>query len=157
MSQNAKSAFGRNQTSRKARFEALENRRLLTVTVKAVNQDIFISGDSNGNKLAVFQDAGGSLFIYGDENTTIAGDGVVSATIPDTNPGGGRVFNSGLFKNIFINMGSGSDVVQIAGLRGADVDFANSSRASRTGQRMPIDSELLGDSTRAGANRDVAI
>jgi hypothetical protein len=133
MSQNSKSAFRRKTSSRKARFEALEDRRLLTVTVKAANNNIFISGDSNGNKLAVFQDAGGSLFIYGDENTTIAGDGVVSATIPDTNPGGGRVFNSGLFRNIFINMGSGSDVVQIAGLRAADVDILDINTGDATG------------------------
>jgi hypothetical protein len=151
MSKNFKSAFGRKTISRKARFEALENRRLLTVTVKAANQDIFISGDNANNQLAVFEDGAGRLFIYGGTGTAIAGDGVVSGVIPDTNAGGGREFDNGLFKNIFINMGSGDDLVQFAGLRASDINFVD----VKTGDAPGADIVSFGQTTFAG-NPDTA-
>ena len=103
------------------RIEALESRIALSVTIKVAAQDIFISGDNTANHIALFQDGGGNLFIYGDTSTAIAGDGVVSAAVPDTNAGGGREFNSGLFKNLYVSMGSGDDTVNVAGLRAGDV------------------------------------
>src|SRR5262249_31707208 len=100
-----KSVFNRRTNSRKARFEPLENRRMLTVTVKVANNDIFISGDGANNGIAVFEDAIRRLFIYGDVATAIAGDGTVAGAIADTNAGGGREFDPGQYTNIFVNMG----------------------------------------------------
>jgi hypothetical protein len=149
MFRNNKSAF-RRKNSRKARFEALEGRRLLTVTVKVANQDIFISGDGANNQLSIFEDGGGRLFLYGGTATAIAGDGVVAGVIPDTNAGGGREFDNGLFKNIFVNMGSGDDLVQFAGLRASDIDFVD----VKTGNAPGTDIVTFGQTTFAG-NPDV--
>ena len=103
------------------RIERLEARIALSVTVKVANNNIFISGDGADNHVAVFQDAIRRLFIYGDTATAIAGDGTVAGAIADTNAGGGREFDPGQFTNIYINMGAGSDDVEIAGLQSTDV------------------------------------
>jgi hypothetical protein len=102
-------------------LEKLEQRLTLSVTVKAVNGSILISGDSANDRVSIIEDGGGNLFIYGDVNTSISGDGVVAAVIPDTNAGGGREFNNGLFSHLFINLGDGNDSLEIAGLRSTDV------------------------------------
>src|SRR6478609_2096491 len=146
MFRSKKSAFNRKTASRKARFESLEDRRMLTVTVKAVNNDIFISGDGANNGIAVFQDAIRRLFIYGDVATAIAGDGTVAGAIADTNAGGGREFDPGQFTNIFINMGSGNDLVQIAGLQSTDVGQLD----IKTGDASGGDNVSIGQSTFAG-------
>jgi hypothetical protein len=142
-----KSANNRKSSSRKARFESLENRRMLTVTVKAANNDIFISGDGANNGIAVFQDGARRLFIYGDTATAIAGDGTVAGVIADTNAGGGREFDPGQFANIFINMGSGNDLVQIAGLQSTDVGQLD----IKTGDASGGDNVSIGQSTFAGS------
>lgn len=133
-------------TNRKLRFESLEDRRLLTVNIQAANNDLLISGDGTNNTIAVFQDGGGNLFIYGDTATAITGDGTVSGVVPDTNAGGGRQFNAGLFKNIFISMGAGNDSVQIAGMRAADV----SNISINTGNATTADNVSFGQTTFVG-------
>jgi hypothetical protein len=127
-------------------LEKLETRLTLSVTIKVANQDILISGDGTNNHIAVFQDGGGNLFIYGDSATSIAGDGVVSAAIPDTNAGGGREFNSGLFKNIFVNFGNGNDTVEFGGLRAADVQ----NLTINTGDASTGDTVKFGQTTFVG-------
>ena len=107
---------------RQLRFESLESRRLLTVSVRQVNADVFISGDAANNTIALLQDAVGQFFIYGDAATAITGDGTVAGVVPDTNAGGGRQFNAGSYKNIYISLGAGDDTVEIAGLQAGQVD-----------------------------------
>src|SRR5262245_3679205 len=128
-------------------LEPLEGRRLMTVTVKAANGDIFISGDGGNNGVAVFEDAIRRLFIYGDIATAIAGDGTVAGAIADTNAGGGREFDPGAFNNIFINMGSGNDLVQVAGLQNTDVGILQINSGDASGG----DNISLGQSTFAGS------
>src|SRR4029079_18358597 len=137
----------RRSTHRSLGLEPLEGRRLMTVTVKAANGDIFISGDSANNGVAVFQDAIRRLFIYGDTATAIAGDGTVAGAISDTNAGGGREFDPGAFDNIFINMGAGNDLVQVAGLQTTDVG----SLQINSGNATTGDVVSIGQSTFAGS------
>ena len=113
-------------------IERLEARIAPAATVKVANQDIFISGDGANNGISVFEDGAGRLFIYGNAATAINGDGVVSGVILDTNAGGGREFDNGLFKNIYINMGAGNDDVEIAGIRSGDVSILSINTGNST-------------------------
>ncbi len=133
--------------NRKLRFEPLEARRMLTVTIKAANQDILISGDGANNGIAIFQDgSGGRLFIYGNTATAITGDGVLAGAVADTNAGGGREFDVGLFNNIFISLGAGNDNVQVAGLGAAQVGILS----INTGDATTGDTVIIGQTTFAG-------
>ena len=129
------------------RIERLESRIALSVTVKVANNDIFISGDGANNGVAVFEDAIRRLFIYGDIATAIAGDGTVAGPIADTNAGGGREFDPGQYTNIYINMGSGNDLVQVAGLQATDVGILS----INTGDASGGDNVSIGQSTFAGS------
>jgi hypothetical protein len=128
------------------RIEPLESRIALSISVKAVGTDIFISGDNTANHLAVFEDGAGRLFIYGDVNTAVTGDGTVAGVLPDTNAGGGREFDNGTFKNLYVSLGSADDSVDVAGLHSSEV----ASLTINTGAATTGDKVVFGTSTFAG-------
>ncbi len=137
---------GQADQERQSGLEKLEPRIVLSVTIKAVNGDIFISGDAGNDHLSIFEDGAGRLFIYGDVNTALAGDGAVSGVIGDTNAGGGREFDNGLFHRIFVSTGDGDDTVEFAGLKSSDI----SSLSVDTGNATTSDTVQFQQTTFAG-------
>jgi len=117
--------------------EKLESRIAPAITILTANNTIYINGDGANNHVAVFEDAIRRLFIYGDTLTPIGGSGTVSGAIADVNSGGGREFDPGQYTDIVVNLGSGNDTVEFAGLQAADVrNVTISTGSSTTGDKI---------------------
>ena len=105
-----------NRRSRRLSFQPLEERTLMAgdVAVSVVNGDLKITGDANGNSVAIFQTiqqgvpVADSFYVSGFNGTTINGAPI------------GKAF-SGVTRDFNINLAGGSDILKLGTNSSADV------------------------------------